>query len=66
MVIAAQTTGSSIQPAMETTTPAGPWMLKKSARRSLLHAPDDDLAAKIGMPAVMDFQLLPDMGRMNG
>jgi hypothetical protein len=39
---------------------------QKSPRRSLRYAPDDDLAAKIGMPAVMDFQLLPDMGRMNG
>jgi hypothetical protein len=39
---------------------------QKSTRRSLRYAPDDDLAAKIGMPAVMDFQLLPDMGRMNG
>ena len=40
--------------------------VQKSPRRSLRYAPDDDLAAKIGMPAVMDFQLLPDMGRMNG
>ena len=39
---------------------------QKSTRRSLRNTPDDDLAAKIGMPAVMDFQLLPDMGRMNG
>ena len=39
---------------------------EKSTRRSLCYAPDDDLAAKIGMPAVMDFQLLPDTGRMNG
>jgi hypothetical protein len=39
---------------------------QKSTRRSLRYAPDDDLAAKVGMPAVMDFQLLPDMGRMNG
>jgi hypothetical protein len=39
---------------------------QKSARRSLRDAPDTDLAAKIGMPAVMDFQLSPDMGRMNG
>jgi hypothetical protein len=37
---------------------------QKSTRRSLRCAPNDDLAAKIGMPAVMD--LLPDMGRMNG
>ena len=39
---------------------------QKSTRRSLRYAPDDDFAAKIGMPAVMDFQLPPDMGRMNG
>ncbi|MFO1427203.1 MAG: hypothetical protein U1F11_09550 [Steroidobacteraceae bacterium] len=39
---------------------------QKSPCRSLCYAPNDDLAAKIGMPAVMDFQLLPDMGRMNG
>jgi hypothetical protein len=39
---------------------------QKSTRRSLRYAPDNDLAAKIGMPAVMDFQLPPDMGRMNG
>ena len=39
---------------------------QKSTRRSLRDAPDNDLAAKIGMPAVMDFQLPPDMGRMNG
>ena len=40
--------------------------LKKSTRRSLLHTPYADFAAKIGVPPVMDFQLLPDMGRMNG
>ena len=40
--------------------------LKKSTRRSLLHPPYADFAAKIGMPPVMDFQLLPDMGRING
>jgi hypothetical protein len=40
--------------------------LKELARRSLLHSPHADLAAKIGMPPVMDFQLLTDMGRMNG
>jgi hypothetical protein len=39
---------------------------QKSPCRSQRYAPDDDLAAKIGMPAVIDFQLLPDMGRMNG
>jgi len=39
---------------------------QKSTRRSLRYAPDDHLAAKIGMPAIMDFQLPTDMGRMNG
>ena len=39
---------------------------QKSPRCSLRYASDDDLAAKIGMPAVLNFQLLPDMGRMNG
>ena len=39
---------------------------QKSTRRSLRYASDDDLAAKIGMPTILDFQLLPDMGRMNG
>lgn len=39
---------------------------KKLARRSLLDASHDDLAAKIGMPSILDFKLLPDMGRMNG
>jgi hypothetical protein len=39
---------------------------QKSTRRPLRDAPDDDLTAKIGMPAVMNFHLLPDMGRMNG
>jgi len=39
---------------------------QKSTRRSLRYAPDDDFAAKVGMPTVMDFKLLPDMGRMNG
>jgi hypothetical protein len=58
------TTGSSIQSAMVTTTPAHD--VQKSPRRSLRYAPDDGLAAKIGMPAVLNFQLLPDMGRMNG
>jgi hypothetical protein len=32
----------------------------------LLYLTDADLAAKPGMPAVMNFQFLPDMGRMNG
>jgi hypothetical protein len=39
---------------------------KKLARRSLFHAPNADLAAVIGVPSIMDFQLLTDMGRMNG
>ena len=46
--------------------PAGPLHHKKLAGRSLLHAPHQDLAAEIWMPPVMDFQFLPDMGRMNG
>jgi hypothetical protein len=32
---------------------------QKSARRSLRYAPDNDLASKMGVPAVMDFQLHP-------
>jgi hypothetical protein len=40
--------------------------LKEKARRSLLHSPNANLAAKIRMPPVMDFQLITDMGRMNG
>ena len=43
-----------------------PLHLKKLARRSLLHAPHHDLVAEIWVIPVMDFQLLPDMGRMNG
>ncbi len=39
---------------------------QKSTGCSLRYAADADLAAKIGMPAVLHFQLLPDMGRMNG
>jgi hypothetical protein len=39
---------------------------QKSTGCSLCYAPDADFAAKIGMPAVLNFQLLPDMGRMNG
>jgi hypothetical protein len=46
--------------------PRRPHDAQKSTRRSLRYAPDDDLVAEIGVPAVMDFQLLPDMGRMNG
>ena len=43
-----------------------PLHFKKLACCSLLHESHDDLAAKIGMPSIMDFKLLPDMGRMNG
>jgi hypothetical protein len=32
----------------------------------LLHLSETDLAAKTGMPTVMNFQVTPDMGRMNG
>ena len=62
--IAAQTTGSSIQSGNNHARRTHD--VQKSPRRSLRYAPDDDLAAKIGMPAVLNFQLLPDMGRMNG
>jgi hypothetical protein len=40
--------------------------LKKLARRSLFHPPYADPATEIGVPSIMDFQLLADMGRMNG
>jgi hypothetical protein len=43
-----------------------PLHLHKLARCSLLYAPNKNLAPEIGMPRVMDFQLLRDMGRMNG
>jgi len=43
-----------------------PLHLKKLACRSLLHSAYGDLTAKIWVPSVIDFQLLPDMGRMNG
>ena len=39
---------------------------QESTRCSLRYAPDADFAAEIGMPAVVHFQFLPDMGRMNG
>jgi hypothetical protein len=39
---------------------------KAPAKRSLLHATHQDLAAEIWMIPVLDFRLLPDMGRMNG
>jgi hypothetical protein len=45
---------------------SGPQDPKKSAVRSLLHTPYADFAAKIRVPAIVYFQLLPDMGRMNG
>jgi len=40
--------------------------LHKLAGRSLLHPPNKNLASKIRVPWIVDFQLLPDMGRMNG
>ncbi|MEK4031617.1 hypothetical protein WOC76_21435 [Methylocystis sp. IM3] len=43
-----------------------PQHLKKLPSCSLLDTTDGNLAAKIRVPPVMDFQLLPDMGRMNG
>jgi hypothetical protein len=39
---------------------------KKLARRSLFHATNADLATVIGVPSIMDFRILSDMGRMNG
>ncbi|APO77110.1 hypothetical protein AM571_PA00225 (plasmid) [Rhizobium etli 8C-3] len=32
----------------------------------MLYPPDVDLAAKIRMPTIINFQFLTDMGRMNG
>jgi len=43
-----------------------PQHLKKLPSCSLLDTTDSNLAAKIRVPPVMDFQLLPDMGRING
>jgi hypothetical protein len=43
-----------------------PLHLHKLARCSLLYAPNKNLAPETGVPRVMDFQLLTDMGRMNG
>jgi len=43
-----------------------PQNLKESAVRSLLHEPNADFVAKIRVPPVVDLQLLPDMGAMNG
>jgi hypothetical protein len=39
--------------------------LEKLPRCSLLHATDQNPSAAIRVTAVMDFQLLSDMGRMN-
>jgi hypothetical protein len=44
----------------------GPKHFQILPRCSLLHPTHSNLAAKIRVPPVMDFQLLPDMGRMNG
>jgi hypothetical protein len=38
----------------------------KLAGCSLLYPPNNDLMSEKPMPRIMDFQLLPDMGRMNG
>jgi hypothetical protein len=43
-----------------------PLYLNKLTRRSLLHSAYRDLTAKIRVPPVVDFQLLPDMDRVNG
>ena len=40
--------------------------LQKLARRPLFNAPYADLAAKIRVPPIMNYQILADMGRMNG
>jgi len=40
--------------------------LKKLACRPLLNAPNANLLAKIGMPAIMNLQIRSNMGRMNG
>jgi hypothetical protein len=40
--------------------------LHKPASRPFLNAANADFAAKIRMPPVVDFHILPDMGRMNG
>jgi hypothetical protein len=39
---------------------------KKLARRSMFHPSYVNPATEIGVPSVMDFQLLADVGRMNG
>ena len=43
-----------------------PLHLQELTCRSMLYAADADLTPEIGMPTIMDFQLLPDMGRING
>jgi len=43
-----------------------PQDLQKLARRSLFNAPYADLGAKIRVPSIVNFQILADMGRMNG
>lgn len=40
--------------------------LQKLPGRSLLHAAHQNLLAEIGVIQVVNFQLLPDMGKMNG
>jgi hypothetical protein len=40
--------------------------LQELPGRSLLHAAYQNLLAEIGVISVANFQLLPDMGRMNG
>jgi hypothetical protein len=44
----------------------GPEHLEKLSSGSLFHPTHCDTTAKIRVPTVMDFQLLSDMGRMNG
>jgi len=46
--------------------PRRPLDLKELTSGTTLDPPHDDLQAKIRVPAIMDFPLLADMGRMNG
>jgi hypothetical protein len=40
--------------------------LEKLASRSVLHPPYINFQAEVGMPEIMNFQIIADMGRMNG
>ena len=43
-----------------------PLDLEKLSCRPLFYLPHDDIPAEMGMPTIMNFPLLADMGRMNG